>query len=132
MSLWLNQYGNICASAQGKISKPGIKEGAILVINKPDLLRKLLRITMFEWASLCDSVTEYKLHLNYDAYNNYDLSKLNALEKLWVILCKRRHLIPCVCVTFSINGAMKVMKEFEVFPKLIIGNVYDVKGNEIV
>lgn len=47
--LWYNEYGNLCGNAQGKVSKAGSSCTALVIIDKPNNLRKLLSVSHSEW-----------------------------------------------------------------------------------
>lgn len=45
----MNQYGNVAAYADAEISNGYLGENSVLVVNKEQLLRKLLGISPDEW-----------------------------------------------------------------------------------
>lgn len=131
LNLCLNKYGNLLATAEGKVRDPTRRESAVLFAGHAEHVRKILRLKPFEWAALSDVVEAKELHLHYDACKEYDMSKLSPVESLWVVTCGRRHSLPAVIVEYSIEGAVRDFEEFDVLPKLVIDKVYDVDGKEL-
>ncbi|KAL0274303.1 UNVERIFIED_CONTAM: hypothetical protein PYX00_006756 [Menopon gallinae] len=131
IKLWKNEYGNICCRASGKISGKGTSEKSLFEITTEENLRKLLGLSHLQWSALCDAVRDKDCTLNFNAFEDFDINAHSPLEKLWFFLCKRRHFLPNVCVLGKLSGAVKMMKEFRIVPKVTVLEIRDFGGEEI-